>query len=355
MANNTVNIGERGKLRINVDLVSQDSVKNTSKVRVKGYVWVTSGKSGDDTGNCKARFTGTNSTSNKTIKGNYTTTARLILDETFTVTHGSDGNKTVNYTFHFGPTITSGLGKGGTVSVSLKLPQLSTKPATPTNVAAVLSPPSSISVSYAAASSNSEILEYQILYSKNNTFTDSVSVSSGTALRRTFENLDVDSTYYFKVRARNSDGWGNWSDVANVKIPNVPDKMDKPSTVFKTPATIVVSFVPPPTDGGSPITGYELQYSTSSDFTIKTTKNIIETTLTLNNLSPDAYYFRVCAKNLIGEGLWSDSAIETIISGPKNNVVGTYQSTLVYVRHEGIYRSAIPYVRYNGDWRVAGG
>ena len=355
MASNTENIGARGRMRVRVDLVSQDSVKNTSKVRVRGDVWITSGSSGDDTGNCKARFTGTNSTSNKTVKGNYSDDPRLILDETFTVSHDSDGTKKVTYTFHFGPTITPNLGKGGTATVSMNLPQLSTKPGKVTGVGAVLSFPATITVSYSLPSSSSAILEYQIEYAKNSGFTGSTVISAATSLSKAISDLDKNSTYYFRVRARNTDGWGEWSDTVNKAIPDVPSKMATPTTAFTTPATITVSFVAPSSDGGSPLSGYDVQYSTTSDFAQVTTRSLDSSPLVLNNLTPNAYYFRVRAKNLVGEGPWSDAKVETIISGPKISIGDVNYPTLVFVRYNGIYRTATPYVRQAGVWRIAGG
>lgn len=355
MATKTESVGAKGKIRIRVDLVSQNPVKNESKVRVRGDVWLTSGSSTDNYGTCKARFTGTNSTANKTINGSYSSTKRLILDNTFTVAHGSDGNKTVNYTFHFGPTRTSNLGKGGSVSVSLKLPQISTKPGQPGNVATVLTFPSSVTVSYSAASSSSSILEYQIEYAKNSGFTSSTVISAGTSLSRAITGLGINSTYYFRVRARNADGWGGWSDTASRAIPNVPGKMATPTSTFATPATITVNFVAPASNGGSPITGYDIQYSTTSDFAQVTTKAVTASPLVLNNLTPNAYYIRARAKNLVGAGAWSDARVETIISGPKIKVGETYFPTLVFVRYDGIYRTAIPYSKHAGVWRIAGG
>lgn len=355
MASETKSIGARGKMRVRIDLSSQDFVRNTSKVRVRGDVWLDSGgPSEDNTGRTKVRFTGTNSTTAKTVTGKYTTEKRLLLDETFTVTHDSDGNKTVSYTFHFGPTITTNLGDGGSVSASMKLTQIATKPGKPSGLSTSLSLPNTITLFYSAPSSTSAIVEYQIEYATNSSFVNSAVVSVGTALSRAFSGLDKNLVYYFRVRARNSDGFGDWSDTVSQYIPNTPAQMAAPVTEFKVPATITVYFVAPD-NGGSPITNYDVQYSTTSDFAQITTVTTTVSPLVFNNLTPDAYYFRVRANNLVGSGPWSAPDMETIISGPKINFNGTTYPTLAYVKYQGIYRIAIPYGRKDGIWRIAGG
>lgn len=358
MASYTVSIGTKGMMRVSVDLVSQDFVKNTSVVRVKGEVWVTSGTPTDNTGNCKAWFTGTNTTAKKTIKGSYSTKPRLILDSSFTVPHEADGTKTVKYTFNYGPSSTTSLGKVvSTATVALTLTEINTKPGVVNGVGCVISYPYSIVVSYSLPFSNTPILEYQIEYANNETFTNSTIVSAGTALSKTIPSLNKATIYYFRVRARNAGGIGGWSNVVSRYIPNVPGKMAIPLAEFTPPATITLSFTPPSSDGGSSVIGYDVQYSADENYTQSTTVSTDKSPIVLNNLSPgvEYYRFRVRAKNLIGAGVWSDSRITTIVGGPKISYGGKIYSTLAFVKYNGIYQPAIPYVKEAGVWRVAGG
>ena len=358
MASYTASIGTKGQMRVSLDLVSQDAVKNTSIVRVKGEVWLTSGTTSDTTGNCKAYFTGTNTTTHKTIKGSYSTTPKLILDSSFTVEHDPDGTKTVSYTFNYGPSSSIYLGKVvSTATVVLTLPEINTKPGAVTGVGVLLAYPDGITVSYPLPFSNTQILEYLIEYAKNNTFTNSTIVSASTSLSKTITGLDIASTYYFRVRARNAGGVGEWSGEVSKAIPNIPGKMAIPLTTFTPPATIALSFTQPSSDGGSSVIGYDVQYSTDENYTQATTISTDKSPVVINNLSPDVEYyrFRVRAKNLIGAGVWSDSRITTIVGGPKVSYGGKIYSTLAFVKYNGIYQPAIPYVKEEGVWRVAGG
>lgn len=355
MASNTEKIGSRGRIRVNVDQVSQDLVKNTSIVRVRGYVWITSGKATDNSGKCKAQITGTNSTDNIVVNGSYSSAERLIFDQNFTVAHDSDGTKTVTYKFTFGPSTSSYLGKGGSTSASLALTLIPIKPSHPLNIAAVLATTNVITVSYGTPISNVPILEYQIAYAKTNNLSGATVVSAGTSLNKTFSDLDRGSTYYFWARARNAAGFGEWTDSVNKTLFNVPDKMAIPGGTFTSPATVTITFNPPPSDGGTTVTGYDVQYSTSSDYAQPITKNVTASPVVFNNLTPTAYYFRVRAKNAIGDGPWSDNRVVVMIGGPKIDIDGTYYPSLAFVKYNGVYQPAIPYVRSGGVWRVAGG
>lgn len=357
MPSTTIDIGTGGKLRITVTLLLQDYTKKTSKVRVQGEVWTTSGSVTDNTGNCKTRFTGTNSTDNKSIKGTYNTTPKVILTSDFTVSHASDGTKTVTYSFHFGPTNSTVLGKTSSIVTQvLKLPSITNRPGMPSALTAAISYPLTITVGYSAPNTISPITEYQIEYAKNIEFSNSQIVSAGTALSKALTGLDINCTYYMRVRAANANGWGDWSEeIVSQSVPNVPDKMVAPDAIFTPRATVTLTLTPPVSDGGSPITSYDVQYAKTSDFAQVLTKNLTDLSIAINDLAPTTYYFRVRAKNLLGDGEWSDAQSALIISGPKIKVNGVYYPTFVYVRYDGIYRTAIPYVKQSGVWEVAGG
>ena len=128
------NIGSRGILRCEVTVESQDVQANTSTVRVKGQVRLSSGgPSGDQTGNCKVSITGERSWGPVSYSFvNLYTSWFTFADQVYTIPHNQDGTKSVTFSVNFGPTITQNLGSGGTSTVSgFALPQIARAPAAP--------------------------------------------------------------------------------------------------------------------------------------------------------------------------------------------------------------------------------
>ncbi|CAD7698634.1 unnamed protein product [Ostreobium quekettii] len=67
-------------------------------------------------------------------------------------------------------------------------------------------------------------------------------------------------TYQLRVRASNVAGWGSVSQPAKFTMePGMPEKMPPPSVLSLGPTSLRLSWKPPAHDGGSSITGYQLQ------------------------------------------------------------------------------------------------
>ena len=358
MAVKDVDIGARGHLRCQVDLVEQDKDGNRSKVRVRGYIWLDSGSSSsDNTGNCKTWISGTNSrgkeTTNFSVSG---TTKKEICDETWWVGHDSDGKKTVNYTVSFGPTITSNFGDGGSAKVTMTLTQIPRVPSTPAKPTLTFISPDDIRAAWVAPSDNGNaITGYDLQYANNSTFADFEQLSLGVVLNRLVENLTVNQTWYFRVRAKNVKGLSNWSASSSFAILETPQPPYNVTAVFTNPSFINVAW-DAPQQGGSPITEYQLQYATNAQFSSPTTINQTGRTYSLTStVQGITYWFRIRAKNTQGYGDWSDPVSEPSLAGPKVKINGVWTNTVVYVKHQGEWKPALPYIRANGEWRIGGG
>ena len=117
-------------------------------------------------------------------------------------------------------------------------------------------------------------------------------------------------TMYYRVKARNKAGGGPWSNVASATTRAAPPyylPFLKPQAIKED--QIKIGWQPPDNDGGSPVTGYEIQASTGgyrddSKFATVARPSASASTYTHRNLKPDTQYcYRYRAKNSAG---WSD-------------------------------------------------
>lgn len=110
-------------------------------------------------------------------------------------------------------------------------------------------------------------------------------------------------------------------------------------------------------NGGSSITGWVLQYSTSSNFSGATTVASNGTT-TLNLTPGKLYYFRAAGRNDVVDslgryGAWSSSISATMRSGGKVSVSGVWKPGVTKVSVSGAWHDAIVRTSVSGVWKDA--
>ena len=142
--------------------------------------------------------------------------------------------------------------------------------------------------------------------------------------------VSTNTTYYYRVAARNDCGQGGWSNVEDIIInccapPSAPILSD-PGTTLQSSATYTVSW--------TPVTGaksYVLQEATSSGFsgaqeyTLGDTSKDFSHTVSTNT----TYYYRVAAVDSCGQSGWSNIEDLTVASGPVHNLTkDTYYNTI---------------------------
>ncbi len=156
----------------------------------------------------------------------------------------------------------------------------------------------------------SGITNYNLQVSTSNTF--STFIVNDTTLVDTFSvasNLNLNTMYYWKVRAKNPAGWGAYSSVINFTTANVPATA---TTVFPANNTTWVEIpVAFRWNIQSSILNYQLQVSTSNTFTsfVVDDSTLTDTTSTISNLNLNTlYYWRVRSKNASGWGAYSTTA-----------------------------------------------
>jgi predicted phage tail protein len=133
------------------------------------------------------------------------------------------------------------------------------------------------------------------------------SLVTGTSFKAT--GLVNGTTYYFRVAAVNAEGQGPSSAEAQavpVTVPGAPVRL----TVSPSGARVTLSWAAPTSDGGSPVTGYNVFAATSADFkgAVKVTGGTGTAVTVTGLVNGTTYYFRVTAVNQVGEGPASGEA-----------------------------------------------
>jgi type II secretory pathway pseudopilin PulG len=169
---------------------------------------------------------------------------------------------------------------------------------------------------------------YRIQYSTTPAFTDADELTTNaTTTEVAITGLTVGTTYYVRGAAVNAVGTGPWGATTTLATPGAPVTAPTGLTAGDaTTTTVSLSWTAAAIDPtiSTAVTGYRIQYDTSSFFTSPTTINT-STTVTSTNItgldSATTYYFRVAAVNNVGAGPWSTTATATTLV-PYNAATG---------------------------------
>lgn len=120
-----------------------------------------------------------------------------------------------------------------------------------------------------------------------------------------FLNLQAGTEYNFKVRAQNAVGWGPWAELNGVKTKAKPPGPPINVNYMDVTATgCLITWKPPEDDGGSPVTGYQVEESSGAG--VGTRDGITKENASFSTLEKKTEYkFRVRAQNEAGWGEWS--------------------------------------------------
>lgn len=199
-------------------------------------------------------------------------------------------------------------------------------------------PPSAVTLTTPLNNQNSIDLSSVFLWTEDTlatsyelTISDSLSFSSVVIDTMVSNNeyilntkLDFDKKYYWRVRAKNSSGTSDWSQVWNfTTIIEAPE-----STILSSPADQATDIQTTPEllwNSSAGASQYQLQLSTASDFA----STVLDTTATDTTLTvaqplsnETAYYWRVKASNAGGESEWTSGwSFITIKSAPSITIL----------------------------------
>ena len=161
---------------------------------------------------------------------------------------------------------------------------------------------------------------YQVQYRSNDGTTWlTAGITYPTATTALVSGLTPDTDYVFQVRGVNTSGNGAWSPSSDVittddEAPTVPGKAGKPSGAVVDGNDVDLTWTAAGT-GGAP-SHYEIRYSNDAGATWATTIVTAEATLehTITGLAAGTYIFQVRGVNTAGDGDWSESSENVVIT-----------------------------------------
>ena len=161
---------------------------------------------------------------------------------------------------------------------------------------------------------------YQVQYATNSAFTTGLAtIDLGVTTAYTTNDLVVGTSYSFRVRAYNVSGYGAWSNTVSVTIAPLFVQPDAPEAVgisqLPTFLGARVTWNPPTNNGGSPVTGYRIQFANNPSFTGATVTDVGNVLLFdfLGLTESVTYYARVAAANPAGYSPYSSAVNVTIL------------------------------------------
>ena len=189
-------------------------------------------------------------------------------------------------------------------------------PAAPTNLTATPASDTQIDLSWQPPTNTggAEIIGYKIQFSSPDAsnFRD-LRTTSGSTTTYQHTGLTRGTTYYYQVAAINSVDQGAYSSSVSTTTHDLPGV---PRGLTATPDGIKInlSWQAPDDDGGTPITGYKIQFSSpdASNFRDLRTTSGSTTTYQHTGLTADTeYHYQVAAINSVDRGAYSSSVSTT--------------------------------------------
>ncbi len=194
---------------------------------------------------------------------------------------------------------------------------------------------------------------YSMEVSVDQTFQSGVFVSEGQAATEfLLSTLLPQTTYFWRVRARNTAGFGEWSETWSfTTVVQAPDQVTLISPLtqsINTPIPVLLRWNP-----STRSEGYRVQLSNIPDLNVAVLAdvNVTNTFFSVTNLNKgQTYYWRVAAFNSGGQGAWSqvrsfttvpEPPLAPMLLSPENNldfipqpIIMEWQSTSFVERYQ---------------------
>lgn len=247
-------------------------------------------------------------------------------------------------TFKLGDTGTNALGGPTTFSQFI---ERASAPAAPSKPVISGITASSVFVTFNDGANNGSAIDSRQIGYGTNSSTPQYTTSSDRST--TIGALASGTTWYFWARTHNAKGWSPWSARANATTLRVPEAPSTPLLSSVTATSVDISFTANG-NGGSPITGYQIGYGTSSSAPTSTVS--ASSPKVIDGLTPGTvYYFWARAQNSMGWSAWSAPSSTRTVSGAYINVGGTWKLAVPYVKVGGVWKLAETWTRNLGEWK----
>lgn len=179
------------------------------------------------------------------------------------------------------------------------------------------------------------------------------SVANTPATTYIVTGLEKYSVYNIRVKANNIYGSSAWTVIPALTQGTAPSEPQGLVVTSITNNNAILNWEAPVDDGGKPITGYTVQYSTRSDFLDAVEANLGNvTSFNIENITRSTlYYFRVFAKNEQGTSQASNTVeaetLKTVPSSPVITSIGKTNTTISITWNESTDNGGSPILGYN--------
>jgi archaellum component FlaF (FlaF/FlaG flagellin family) len=210
------NVSANGQLIIEIEQTSQSQSAGTSHVTVRGKLRnnasTGSPSSGHPVGNVTCSISGDGSFTGTPF--DFSVSAQVehtFLDQSFTITHTSDGTKTVHFTVSYGVTGNAMFPSNQHVDGALTLTRIPVPPAPPTGITFTNQLPTSVTVSWTASADNggSTVVENILKIYQGTSASGPFASNSSPNLTRNITGLIPGQSYTFTVTAQNNSAQNN--------------------------------------------------------------------------------------------------------------------------------------------------
>jgi len=288
-----------------------------------------------------------------------------VTARTYTVTGLTNGT---SYVFRVAAANAVGTG-GWSVTSAAVTPQV-TVPGQVSGVVGSNVTSSSIDVSWAAPDNGgSPILQYSVRFRVDGVgpwqYTSVSGNPAGTSL--TVTGLPAGTSYVFQVTARNAIGWAASFSASSAPVSTLSGSAPSVPTNVAGVAgntTVALTWSAPSSSGGSPVTGYGVDYSSDGGSTwttaVAASAGVTARTYTVTGLTNGtSYVFRVAAANAVGTGGWSVTSAavtpQVTVPGQVSGVVGSnVTSSSIDVSWAAPDNGGSPILQYSVRFRVDG-